>query len=424
MSHRPPAGAAAHSRNDPLATQPASLENPEEELEEKSVRAAGNNEGDDEEYDSEEYDATQPISEALWEGYTLPVGFLVEDKGGEAYSVRSSNWIVNKEFKEGRHKSAAGVGAQRYDATSSGLSQDRGQLICPPADVIVRGGVFYRNLLTNTWLPWLFDYNPWVTGFTTNEYAHALYDCSALEAVIVPPPVQDVRELHFIDLFFQHRYFGRPDNRVNHKPEDLLESWNFFVGRMAHDPTTEVEIIRRSKQQYYNNTFEGAKMKVHELCTEERLPCGVIRGDDCPMCYKGGRRLPSGVRKDMNNYVPSFVIKAIMELDTFRAKHERDQQDRDAERILLSRNVLTEANFSVQDFLTVSAHSINALSMAQRACLEIKDIRYTFDVMNKDRDQMQTQIEELKDEVTFYKNANANLVKTTRAKRKRSRAKK
>ncbi|EGZ05115.1 hypothetical protein PHYSODRAFT_307980 [Phytophthora sojae] len=114
----------------------------------------------------------------------------------------------------------------------------------------------------------------------------------------------------FIDLFFQKRFFvsRHQDDDENKRPSPgaLLEPWNQFVEDVSYSITDVIVTVVKKKEDYYKHRLDGAKMKAHELCMQEKLACGVMPGQACPMCYNESPRLAAGDRFG-NIQVPMHV---------------------------------------------------------------------------------------------------------------------
>ncbi|KAE9022309.1 hypothetical protein PR002_g12006 [Phytophthora rubi] len=97
---------------------------------------------------------------------------------------------------------------------------------------------------------------------------------------------------------------------------------------MSVHPAEVVIMVAKERERYYKHRLDGAKMHVHELCVQEALPCGVLFGEDCPICYDDSLRIAAGMRHDAN-CLPSDVMTAIVLLDAKRASSGCEEREED-----------------------------------------------------------------------------------------------
>ncbi|KAG7392043.1 hypothetical protein PHYBOEH_006484 [Phytophthora boehmeriae] len=197
----------------------------------------------------------------------------------------------------------------------------------------------------------------------------------------------------------EKRFFGSEHytRKIQASPTALLESWNQFVKDMEHCADAVVALIAKHKERFYKHNVEGMKMKVHEMSMEEMLPCAVLRGVSCPMCYSDSKRLPSGLRLNENGRVPTNLIEAIYELDQKVTSVERTNREAEVQRSLLDDSYMEGFGVTQDDFLRVATYSTCALREVQALKTQQAALLKKFEILQSGGDNMQGQLQGMND---------------------------
>lgn len=173
--------------------------------------------------------------------------------------------------------------------------------------------------LGDTCLPWMDDYNSWMTGYNRKQLATSLFDISTIVDHTIPRAVCGrKRKRYYIELFFQMRFYSAKKKRTNpSSPDALLTAWNAFVANYNEDPTAWKNRFNTERDRVNKRTAPGMKMVVHQLSIKENIPCAVRKDQDCPMCYYDSPKLPENARtKTHPRYQLSRTLRLkISELD-------------------------------------------------------------------------------------------------------------
>ncbi|KAF1325782.1 hypothetical protein FI667_g8953, partial [Globisporangium splendens] len=148
--------------------------------------------------------------------------------------------------------------------------------------------------LQRTRRPWLDEYDPrangypWTSGTFNGEALIHLYHPAYIYHHL---PEERECEMHYIDLFFQNRFFSsksRPSDSRSPKP--MLQAWINFVKEYVTNPLGYTKKIKTEREKFYANTSDGIAMDIHRLSISAGLNCTVPKMYKCLSCYSDSPR--------------------------------------------------------------------------------------------------------------------------------------
>jgi hypothetical protein len=161
--------------------------------------------------------------------------------------------------------------------------------------------------------PWLDSFNSAEFGKRRSKCRVNMYDSTSLERFDADFGLtKATRDMYYIDLFHQYRYFNPRSSPNRPHPVVLHVAWDKFITEFQRNPSAWRDGFLRRTQNYYNHSLSGAMINAHRLCASSKIPC-VVRGKyDCIMCAKKDTRplpepLPDKIEDAMDCVIRQYA---------------------------------------------------------------------------------------------------------------------
>lgn len=160
------------------------------------------------------------------------------------------------------------------------------------SDEPIRGYIAHiESIVNHTRMPWLVDSIQLIPMKPKGSLKYAFLDTVPIRLEI-RSFTRDERHLYLMDIFYQKRFFSNKTSNENHSNFASLEvAWVSFVENVNADPIVWFAAFEAEREQFFDRSLIGKKMKIHIMCLKANIPCGVPRGITCPMCFKTTQRL-------------------------------------------------------------------------------------------------------------------------------------
>ncbi|RLN81465.1 hypothetical protein BBJ28_00022264 [Nothophytophthora sp. Chile5] len=194
-----------------------------------------------------------------------------------------------------------------------------------------------------------------MTGHKLRDGGIALYDCTGLSQIVLPPTHDDMdRTSQLIDLFFQYRYYKalkKPahDFAVRSSPNALAEAWTWFVRALLVDQDEWFGQLKAMKQDYHEHGIEAMKMEIHQQSIKEDIPCCVRRCQKCPMCYKDSQKSGDATREGHKGVISDTLRSMIFHFDKRWIKYDADAEEEEARDRAIQEDIIDDTCFAQID---------------------------------------------------------------------------